>query len=562
MTTVNYFIVSPTALLPELTSRPVVTCLNEFDTSELFWLWLVIEHCYRSMSIEDCRKIFQNHFPGHAAALTRMLIDDLEDGLLHVDNPWVAPSLMDLDALPQFTRDSLPLTRTNLAMAKSLLREILANDQATYALNTLLHANPTSKLHVAIIYACFDLSSPFPLALNRRLLWCLIADMLQYHKTADLTTWANDDLPPIPDSVEEGDLVPYELTPDEYGDPFCILRQLYTVLHPTAKRLHIRPSHALPWFDVYIGVDKTGCGTGGTWHILGKRQSFMMHRRDCLPSNNEPLPELGRREIRAILDAATCWAHMWAGHAVRFHVHSTDLCTKMSEWGHIFLPTSTSEVWPELNLLSSLSHRWNFTYEALPAAPSSPKVKTATACALYNNIAYESAARCVQVVDSLLMDVFAERLTENPPDAWFLSFIHLHLELEGRMLAHGQMPGGMYYSMRDAQKKLARESVDREMTVPLEAKDNAPEVQVGDVQYRRALYKRAENRETFEAERLERDKDVPVRARAMEDAENDAENTLGAVLTFEPYLNYSESEHQDWLKVLWQYENPGPFVPV
>ncbi|KZV59536.1 hypothetical protein PENSPDRAFT_740624 [Peniophora sp. CONT] len=557
MTTINYFTTPPSVRIPALSTRPTITCLNAFDTSDLFWLWLVIEHCYRSESIADCRRVFIENFPEHANALTRKLVDDLEIGLLSVDYPWVAPSLMDLDDLPQFPRNALPLTRTKFAIAKSLLKEIFVNENATDALNELLDANPTSNLNVAIIYACFDLSLPFPLALNHRLFWCLIADALQYRKTSHLSCWANDALPSIPNDSTEG-CVPYELTPDEHSDPFSLLRQLYTVLHPTSTQIHVRPSSAMPWFDIYIGIDKTGCGTGGTWPILGKRQSFMMHRRESIPVN-VPLPDLGRREIRAVLDAATVWAHMWAGHAIRFHIRSSDLRARMNDWGKHIIPPSQSE-WSELNLLSALAHRWNFTFEALESIDADTLVQQANACALYGNVAYENAGRCVQVVDSLLMDIFAEGLAENPPDAWFMSFMRFHLELEIRMLPTGGTPGSLYYPMRDAQKAVmavSRDSYEREMTEPLEQ-----EVDMERMAYQEALTQRAVNRVEFVENRRVRDQGIPVRVRAMDDAENDKDNAIGAVLTFEPYEDYSKSEHQDWLKVLWQFENPRPFVPV
>ena len=218
-------------------------------------------------------------------------------------------------------------------MVKSLLKQILSDRPATKRLNAFLTANPQSKLHVAVIYASLDLRAPFPLAINHRLLWCVVADLLQFDRTPDLTLWNDDELPSVPQpSAQDKGYIPYELSPDDYTDQFSLLRHLYTVLHPSSTLIHPRPSSAKPWFDVYIGVDSTGCGSGGTFPLVGQRQSFMMHRTQSLPPAGTPVPELGRREVRAILDAATCWAHMWAGHAVRFHVRSAKLRDSLNDW--------------------------------------------------------------------------------------------------------------------------------------------------------------------------------------------------------------------------------------
>ena len=59
----------------------------------------------------------------------------------------------------------------------------------------------------------------------------------------------------------------------------------------------------------------------------------------------------------------------------------------------------------------------------------------------------------------------------------------------------------------------------------------------------------------LDSDRRTRDATVPLRARAMEDADHDFDNALGAVLTFEPGLDCMTDEYQNWLKVLWLHKN-------
>ena len=108
MTTANYFAIHPGAPLPELSSPAEVTVLSDFAPVELPWFWVVIDRCYHTQSVHDARLVFNANFPQHAIALSHLLSDDLENGLLSVDKPWVVPSLMELDDLPQFPRNALP----------------------------------------------------------------------------------------------------------------------------------------------------------------------------------------------------------------------------------------------------------------------------------------------------------------------------------------------------------------------------------------------------------------------------------------------------------------------
>ncbi|KAI0031206.1 hypothetical protein K488DRAFT_87047 [Vararia minispora EC-137] len=485
-------------------ARPLRRAFSAESSFTLPLFFRAIDHTQRTDSDRDLQDILVEVFGEYGKVLMRAVREDIHGGLFS-DGAWGDNTL---GTSMQFTRFGVPMTQEKLAIADVLITEIVKRGA------TLDFVVSIGVLHTLVTYYVLDHALPLPASLDRKTFWIVVSEMIHGLEPAG-SKYTSVLVPPGTmhwELPEDTGSLPPAVFRDVFADPSGQLAALYMCLRPRTGGAAPRAPEVLPTFDVFVGLAPQGAAAS---FVLSDVEFFATKRRPEVEEEGVAgVQDETERGAHTLLDAAVCWAHLWAGHAVRFVVADAALVDVVN--GH------ATRRRPAIDLLHALGRRFGFEPCAALGPAGMEGLEKVQRLAVLGTTAFHRCGACVQAMDALLLDAQAamerdgKTFDGSGTGVWLGGYQRAIVDTLNKMESNTYEPGAVYRKMRDEQGK------------------RRPGIAPG-----AGLFKPSAGAGVVKMTRFRRWKDsvdrkIPLRAGAVDDPTNG--DTIGARLTFDPKI--------------------------